>query len=469
MKKITSALFFIMLNIHMLSAGPEAGDTLRDFSIGEFIEAAVRNDTVFEEILIDELLLKYKKDLKLPAEDLIVELKGQYEFILSQSRSAPHAAVSLSKLFPYKGTAVSMDYKSVPALGSDDNSSELAFLISQPIARNAFGKETRIASEIVGIENELIRYQIIEAYEDYLSYIIIAYYNWYSAYKNLEIGKVSYEQSLKLLENINKRQKNRIALPIDVNKIDIQVLTKKEKLIVLQEKADAVYNIIRLAVRHNGDNVLVPVNPFMYNKIRISFDDDYEKFRENSRTAAMLDYLKKKAGLELDKASYKLLPSAKLLLGCTLKGAGFSMENYDSLIFTGVSAVWPFPGQKENAEHETSRISLKKTIVAYDNKHSRLYTDLKNLFLQIRKEEQLIRIAEEKIALAGSIMEDETKNYTYGKVSLNDFIDAVNRMDENEFNKIVHSVRLKILETEWLRLTDRLVSGKEIKTYRNKK
>ena len=39
-------------------------------SLGEFIRSATRNDTVFEEILIDELTLKYRKDLELPARDI---------------------------------------------------------------------------------------------------------------------------------------------------------------------------------------------------------------------------------------------------------------------------------------------------------------------------------------------------------------------------------------------------------------
>ncbi|MCK4881474.1 MAG: hypothetical protein KAS92_00450, partial [Candidatus Omnitrophica bacterium] len=38
----------------------------------EFIDLAVRNDTEFEKILIDELSLQYEKDLGLPADDLVL-------------------------------------------------------------------------------------------------------------------------------------------------------------------------------------------------------------------------------------------------------------------------------------------------------------------------------------------------------------------------------------------------------------
>ena len=90
-------------------------------------------------------------------------------------------------------------------------------------------------------------------------------------------------------------------------------------------------------------------------------------------------------------------------------------------------------------------------------------TDLRNLFNQIEREKKLISIAEEKIKLAESILKDETKNYSYGKVSLNDFIRAVNTVDENRFSMIQHTIQHKVLLTEWLRLTDQLISRKDIK------
>lgn len=110
-----------------------------------------------------------------------------------------------------------------------------------------------------------------------------------------------------------------------------------------------------------------------------------------------------------------------------------------------------------------SKITHRKTQVSNESKYVQLYTDLKNLYAQIEREKKLVSITREKIALAEAILKDETKNYSYGKVSLNDFIDAVNRVDENKFDWILHSVQLKVLMTEWLRITDRLVSRKEIK------
>jgi len=92
-----------------------------------------------------------------------------------------------------------------------------------------------------------------------------------------------------------------------------------------------------------------------------------------------------------------------------------------------------------------------------DNIHVRLYTGLLNLNQQIEREKRLISLADEKISLAQSIVDEETKNYSLGRVTLNDLIDEINKLEDNKFSKISHQIQLKKLVIEWLRLTDTLI------------
>lgn len=463
-KELILCLFSFLFSISLVFAeNKESNQSTRIFSIEEFIKTAIENDTVFEEILIDELALKYKKDLTLPVKDLVLAVKGQYEFFLDQNRNESEVALSLTKLFPYIGTNISAEYKTTPSASLDKNSSEFTVLISQPIAQNAFGKGTLLQDKIIGTEIDVAKHQIVEAYEDYLATVITAYYSWYLAYENLRIGESSYQQNLKLLENIRKRHRSNIALPIDVNKINIQVLSKKEDLVRLKEKYENILNFIKQALRSREDEILEPADPLGYDKREISFKQDYEKFMKTSRTYQILKLLEAKSLLEVKKEANDLLPSANLLLGYKMEGEDIGIERKDDLLFAGISTTWLFPNQKERAEYETSEITHRKGRLSKENKYVQLHTDLKNLFIQIEREKKLISIAEEKIALAELILEDETKNYSYGKVSLNDFIDAVNRVDENKFNRILHAVQLKILMTEWVRMTDQLIARNDIR------
>ncbi|MFC1567193.1 TolC family protein [bacterium] len=425
----------------------------KTISIEEFIETSVQNDTTFEEILIDELSLKYEKNLNLPAKDFVLSIKDQLEL----NSNDQTGEVSLTKLFPYIGTNISADYKTSPSSLTASNSSEFTIAISQPIARNAFGKLTRIEDKILDKQIDIKKYQITEAYEDYMALVISTYYDWYAAYENLSIANSSYEQSLKLFENIQSREQSKIALPIDVNKSRIQLLTKKESLITLEEKYESFLNSIKQALRYSPTETLTPINPFDYNKQEIEFEKDYKSFQETSRTYKILNLLKQKSSLDINKYANDLLPSTNLLLSYNLEGDNYTIKNSESNTYIGFSFEWSFSSQVERAKYRISKIEHKKTNLSNENKKIQLETDLRNLYLQIKREKKLIEIAIEKIKLSESILKDETVNYSYGKVTLNDYIDAVNRLDENRFNLLLHSIRLKVLTTEWLRLTDKLV------------
>lgn len=449
--------------VFMLSAA-RAGvvDQMKNLTIQDFLVQATTNDMFFEEILIDELALQYQKDLDLPAGDLVLSVKQQYEFYFSQDRNEPDTTVSLSKLFPYQGTQLDVDYSVGSSLASSAVKSDLLISLSQPIAKNAFGKSTQLHSKIIGLENDVARHQIVEAYEDYLAAVITAYYDWYESYENLNIAKSSYEENLKLLDNINARAKSSIALPIDVNKIRLQVMAKEEKLVELEEEYRNAYNVVQRMIRSDDKNDIIPIRPDFYKEVDISFQRDYAKFKDESRTYDVLDLLEEKSSLEVDKEADDLLPSLNLIVGYEVKGDKYDIEKDDNFLFAGVEFEWPIGHQVDQAEYEISKIDHDKQKLSNLNTHYALYTSIKNLSEWIHRELKLKSIADKKISLAKDILEDETENFSFGKVSLNDYISAVNVLDNNRFNQIEHEVQSKRFIVEWLRITDQLILAQDI-------
>ncbi|MFC1461013.1 TolC family protein [Verrucomicrobiota bacterium] len=445
-------------------AEKQEGSTERKelLSLDDFVARAARNDTEFEAILIDGLKLRYQKDLKLPAGDLVLSLKQEYNAFLSQSRNEPASEVSLGKLFPRAGTEVSAGYEVSPAFSSDESAGAVSLNIAQPIAQNAFGHSTRLQEKIIGLEVDIASYQIIEAYEDYLAAIITAFHNWAAAYENLLIGRSSYRENVRLLDNVKERQKKQVARRIDVNKINLQLLAKKESVVELEEAYKKRLHTIQRVIRHDGKSTLIPQTDESSIEIENSFNKAFTTFVDRSRTFRVLNLLEKKSSLKVDKEADDLLPSINLVLGGDIRGDGYSVDESENLVFAGVTMDWPIPNTVERAEYEVSRIDLEKTELLKLNTRYRLYTDTKNLFEEIEKTRQLMKVAEEKIRLAQAILKDETENYSFGKVTLNDYIYAVNMLDRDRFNKILRGVRYRNLITEWLRLTDSLVTKKDI-------
>lgn len=454
------AVFFSGIKVSLSENAPKA----KILSLHAFVSMASRNDITFQEILIDELAVTYVKYLSLPIRDWIVSLQGQYETIIEgDDIDGTQGTASLSKLFPYTGTDVTVSYNTAVNQTTEDNISSFDLSLSQSIAENAFGTADRYLKKITGIEEQVAQYQIIEAYEDYLAFIISLYYRWFREYKNLQTAEASHQENLKQLENMIARQKSNIALDVDVNKIRLQVLAKKERVIRISDTFEQVQNRVKQAIGERDKFNYIPEEnlPF-YKEMPQSFDDEYKQFLHKSRTAHIITLVENKSEIQLDLDANALLPSIAFKLGYEADGSNFNMNDPESLYYAGLSIVLPITDERDRAAHTISQVNRNKALLTSKNTHINLNTDLLNLYSQIEKTRDLIANSQDRIELAESILTDEKRNYSLGQATLNDLIVAVDKLEDNRFRKIDYTVKMKLLVTEWFRLTDQLISSKDI-------
>lgn len=457
--KITIVFFSLYLALCGFIAAQETKQ--RTVTLDEFIKETAQKDTAFQEILIDELKLKYERELTVPARDFVLSIESQYDFLYYPSVDDSETTISLSKLFPYYGASVEAEYSSGFSMTTRNVTSDFDVKYSQAIAENAFGRTTRLLDKIAGVEVEVASHQIVEAYEDYLAALIFIYYDWYSAYEDLKTGQLSYDKNLELLKNIKERAKNKIALPIDVNKSSLQVADKKDSLITLEDAYDEYINLIKSAMRYKGTEELIPQELPSYAEVTIDFEKDYSKFWKESRTSSILKLLESKSSLEVDRYADELLPSIDIFTGFAVTGSDHDLEDQAKLFYIGTSVDWPFPGEVEIANYQVSKVDRNKARLTTDSMYFNLYASLKNINIRIEREKELIIIALEKINLSEDIVKDELQNYSLGRSTLNDLIDEINKLEDNKFNKISHEVQFKKFVIEWLRLTDTLIRKRQ--------
>lgn len=459
----TTAAATILLLFSIPTQEPAAFASGKKLSLDAFVRLAAERNTVFEEILIDRLPLQYTRTLALPADDLLLSVKGKYLLMLGDPDGGTEYSFELDKLFPSSGTRFSTSYAVDYGLGSRGNESEFNIAIVQPVAENAFGKANRLLEKLSGIENDIAHYQIAEAYEDYLANLVGLYYDWYAASENLATATNAYEDAKKQLDNIRERKQNNIALPIDVNKIMVQTVSRKERMIALKNDYHVQTNLIMEAIRAIGTERPVPAKPdeTQHNPIR-DIETEILTFQESSRTASILNLLEEKAGTEVAQAADRLLPSINLTAGFDLVGDGRFFTDPDHGLFAGVNLQWPLPDKQEHARHDISLINQRRTALSTGNTRLSLETSLKNLYWTIENQRRLIQLAKEKITISRAVVRDEKKNYSLGKTDLNDLIDEVNRLEEHRFNLINREIELQKLIVEWKRLTDALVQEKEL-------
>ncbi len=445
------------------SAVSSAQNPGRILNLDEFIRLVCEKDQTFEAILMDELLAQYQARLNLPVESLVLSVKGEYNLSLKAEEDEPQGSVALSKLFPSLGTSVGVEGAFSRTSITNEPYSKFAVTITQPIAENAFGYTNRLLEKISGLEMDIARHQVIEAYEDYLAQLIKTYYNWYAAFAHVQAEKATYRENRKLLEDIRARQRSKIANWTDVNKIHLKVLEKEATLLELEKTYVNLSSVIKQAIQDKSKQILLPEKPGFYKQHDVDFERDYRHFTETSRTYQILALIEKKAGKEVGKCANQLLPSADLLLGCKAEGPEQVLDSGENAVYAGISVEIPFMAKHETWQYELAKADLRKNQLTAGNKKQQLGTDLKNLHTEIQTTKKHMDIAGKKVELAQIILKDETRYYRQGRNKLNDLILAADNLEENRYKKIYLAMHYYILMNEWLRMTDRLIDRSEIR------
>ena len=432
--------------------------------LADFIKIVCENSH-FEEILMNELYLQYEETLNIPHGDFILDVTAGYNFQYSEDiKESSHGLslnTSLSKLFAFSGTELTIDYKINPGGIYSENSSKLTLGIEQEIIQNAFGKTNKLKKEIAGMEKQVAKFQILEAYEDFLAALLSLYHNWYISYENVLNARSSLDDSRQLLADTSERAEYNIAKQIDLDKSQLQVLTKTELLL----KAEAEYETNLIKIKDTMQTEMaedVHIIPELYfpEIDEQKLDEDLSLFMVNSRTYNILEELKEIDDLSKVIAYNDLLPSASLYLNYSMSGEGYIfLSEREHEINFGINFLLPIFNEHDKAAYQISELNIDKSYLAAKNKMQNLNKELLILCLSIKHYIKLIELASLKIQYAESITEGEENNYKKGISDLNDLISAYNTLESNNYTRNNYLIQLNLAYIEWLRITDSLVNN----------
>ena len=456
------ALFFLIFifTSWYAATGPGNIKENKQLSLDDFIKLSCESNPEFRKIIIDRLYLEYSDDLNLDMGELIAGFETGYLYSLDTDKDGFTGGVTVSRLFAETATEVSSEYNTAP--GNAERSSSLNFKISQEIAENSFGRKWRLEKESNDFKKELILYKTAEAYEDYFYYLVTLYYNWMSSWRELESAEKSYRESQKLFDNIVLRLKSRIADQEDVNRSELQLLSKMEDVSTAENKYEkntiTVYDAAGIST---GSGFIPSAGDagFDYSGEEIFKNSSMKK---GSRTYRILDISEKIGIKNVEIGKNSLLPGISMFTSFSLSGAEYSFSgDRERVLSLGLELKDIGKDRKEKAALETAGIDLEK--IRLENRITRKDLDIKLLAYSkdIENSIRLAEIYEKKKVLAEKILEQERKLYSIGKTDLSSLIDAINTLDQNRKKKLDYESELNILIAGWLNLTDSLVSEKE--------
>lgn len=433
-------------------------------SLEHFIESSCRHDTAFQEILIDELRLRYSEVLALPSSDLLFTIGGEYGVTFSGAQQ-PEVSVSLGKLFPFKGSSLQLSMSSSP-IRTTERRNELDLIYSVDLIRNAFGRSQRMLAHIVGIENQVARYQILQAYETYLVALIQAYYSWMRGHGELLAAQASLVEANKLLDNIRKKKSRYIAYQVDVDKASLQVVNKEERL----RQARAAFATATIRVSYSMgkplDAMLIPDTTGAYMSLTTDAETRLAALPfDSTRTGRIYSALYIRDSLAIARAVDNVLPYLS-----AYGGLGVSDDNGDiadnTRIMAGVNVSFPLKRVRENALVDIARIDQRQTYLHARSLRGTMNMLFAQLSSSIESQKKAVSLAEQRLELAQSIHDAEAEDYIYGRTRLNDLIQALNTLQANRLLTVNSRIDLARMRLEALELLDQLVTETNIDSLR---
>ncbi len=454
-RRLTEWWILFLFIIVLPGVPAENSQAGKGFSVKEYIEASCRNNPEFKKILIEKLYLEYRDDLDLDIGEIIAEIETSYLYSLDTDAEGMKSGITIGRLFPDTGTEISLNYQTSPAVL--DRNSAVSINISQEIAGNAFGKRYRLEKKNLDFEKEIIRYQIAEAYEDYIYYLITVYFDWLSSYRTMITARNSYKESIKLLDNITDRKRNSIADDSDVNRITLQSLSKEESVSLSENEYRNITDLLRDTCGCVSEDIIYPVDPSS------DFPDagnlNTDDIKKKSRTYRMLSLYEKIGITEVQIKKHNLLPSVSLFSEIAASGKGYGVsDETERTLSLGISLSGIGERRYKRAALETSRIDLDKQMLENRISVNDLDIKLKTVSGNINNLKNIIKIYERKIRLSEMILESERKKFNIGKTDLSSLIDAINALDENRIKKREYESEINIYKAQWLSLTDSLVT-----------
>lgn len=465
MKRVFWCVLWVMAEMFFASGSPAQNgkDVFIDsgehvLSMQEYLETAQRKNTEFSRILLDELKIAYSQTLALPLADIVIDASARYGMHLAApAQEYTDFSVGAVKTFSSTGTQAGAEYVSGLSSSTQQKSSEFEASLSQQIARNAFGRRTRMLTSITGMEMDIARFQVAEAYEEYFAEILKTYYYWFLAHENLATAKKALRENTALYAHIAERKNRHIAHENDMNKAKLQLVSKEEALILAESNYQKYTNQVKKICCIAPHQRVVPLGLALYDTFDDSFEKLYDVFSNTSRTYKLFDLLERRGVLLTSKLADELFPSISVQLGYHTRTNGYGISHGDEGVFAKVIVEKLWPDSQEKARVEVAKIDQEAARLDALNIRYRMYADLKNLYLEIEHQKELIAKAKEKEVLAGRVAEYESEDYSYGRSTLNDVIQSINAKVASAYDVVEKEVRLRILIVELLRLTDTLV------------
>lgn len=425
-------------------------------SLKEFMKAAESNDAKFKSILGGNQQLSYIVDLGLPSRETVLSLKNEHGIDTKGDEDTSTLSGTISKKFIESGTAVSLSHSATSTPERKEDVTE--FRIEQDLYKNLLGRDVRLKKEALRQEEDVIRLEVKEKYEDYLEQTINLYLEYKKSFLDLDLAKRALVDATQLRNEIKDRLRSRIALQSDLDRSELQVLLSEEEV----QKKREIYQLSWLKIKEVTQlpKMVAPVN---LNKWRLP--DQFSKPQDvrSLRVVKMMELKNSISSKEFTISKRDDSPSLSLIAGYQKdKSQRFSSTVNREEAVIGLQLTVPIGDSTSSAAALKAAFTQSETAIEQVLKIREAESLTMELQSALQEVGERIKVGERKIKLAETILKDDEKRYEFGRIDLDRLITSKQKLVEYQFQNQTHILSYNQTMLRWLSLSDRLLETKDL-------
>ena len=433
---------------------------IQSYSLGlnEYIQQLKTNDVEAEKILSQSLKVRFNKDLKMPNRQVLFNIKDEFGIQPDSDKTTSRLTAQATKSFVQTGTDINVSFTSNDL--TDRKEQIQNFTLEQDLVRNSFGARNRKLNQVLNTENEIIKLQTTESYEDYILQKIYSYLDFQLTYQSLKTAEQLYKDTLDLQREILKRQKNNIADEVDVERVKLQIINRKKSVLDRKQnfnsqKINILKSLGRLDEKHN----ITPDKNIEFLNEKIDFQNQLNSFWNSGRSIKILKLSEENSQHRIWIQKKDLLPKANILLGYNIDDSQrFTTQTNREETLVGLSLEFSLGDSVNNAEikqAEYEKTQSKLELKAQSETLKAIFTELQS---RIEIHNQKMKLLNQQVQSAKALLRGEKKRFKNGRTDLKTVIDSENLLADTEFEAIQQKIELAKTIAEWMSLTDTLVT-----------
>lgn len=389
----------------------------KQLTFEDFVKVAIENDPNLELVISNRDKLEYLTDLGLPTRAMMLSASYETGNTSDSSLNTRQIRAGVSKEILESGTSVSLNR--TENLRPDREEVVTEFRLEQAIYKNFFGRDIRFKKEILDIQKQKVKLEILELLESYTIDIATLYYDFAQSFFSFELAEKIAAELNKLKLNVVEKQKRGVATTTDVNRVLLQVAIAQEDLVIKKNALETKRNFL---LQRCGTELkeLTPVLDYPTQRI--------SPIQESSLTSLRsYQVAKYDAEIAAGNRDYKQRTNKSdvdLVLGVNKDDSvrfGTSVDRQEQVI--GVQVNIPIDNSLGNAQEmelalveRQKKLALKAKTQELKAKAESIYTSLDNL-------KSIVELAQQKVKLTEKIIIEDERRYNYGKIDLERIID----------------------------------------------